>query len=110
MKKTIVLELAIGEVKPGVSRAEYLQAASAVETDLRQMPGFRSRTLLAGEGGLWVDLVYWDSLEEALQAAQAFTEIPSALPMIAMLNSDTIRMYHLEPVYEDVVQAGEGER
>lgn len=99
--KTVVMELAIGKTKPGVLREDYLEAAAAVEADLRRMPGFRGRKLLAGEDGLWVDLVEWDSMDEALAAAQAFTNIPSALPMIEMLDPDTIRMYHLEPVYED---------
>jgi len=101
MKKSVVMELALGKVKPGISREDYLQAAVAFEADLRRMPGFRSRRLLAGEDGLWVDLVSWDSLEEAMQAAQAFTANPSAQPMVDMLDADTVRMYHLEIVYED---------
>ena len=105
MKTNTVMELAIGKVKEGISREAYLAAAVAVEADLRAMPGFRSRRLLAGEDGLWVDLVLWDSMEDALQAARAFEHIPSALPMIGMLNGETIRMYHLEPVYEDHLNA-----
>lgn len=106
MKNSGIYELAIGKVKPGTSREAYLQAAVAVEVDLHRMPGFRSRRLLAGADGLWVDLVEWDSLEEALQAAEAFTNEPSAQPMIAMLDADTIRMYHLETMYVDVHAAG----
>jgi hypothetical protein len=101
MTTNIVIELAIGKVKQGISRQDYLKAATAVESDLRTMPGFLSRRLLAGEDGLWVDLVMWDSMQEALQAAQIFKDLPSGLPMIEMLDGDSVRMYHLEPVYED---------
>ncbi len=85
MKTNLVMELAIGRVKKGISREDYLNAAITVESDLRSMPGFRRRRLLAGEDGLWVDLVMWNSVQEALQAAQTFEHLSSTLPMIEML-------------------------
>jgi heme-degrading monooxygenase HmoA len=109
MSTEFILELAIGKTKAEISREDYLQAATDFEADLRGMPGFRGRQLLAGADNLWVDLVAWDSLEDALQAAQAFQNIPSALPMIQMLEAETVRMYHLEAVYADrATKAAEG--
>lgn len=67
------------------------------------MPGFISRRILAGEDGMWVDLIFWKSLREFLRAAEAFQSIASAQTLFALLDPDANRMYHLELVYEDML-------
>ena len=103
MKNSIVVELALGKVKPGVNREDYLQAAVAIEEDLRRMPGFISRRILVGEDGMWVDLIYWNNLEVFLRAAEEFQNIASAQTLFGLLDPGANRMYHLEQVYEDIL-------
>ena len=101
MKNNAVYEIAIGRLKEGVSREDYLNVTVQVENDLRQMSGFRSRRLLTGTDGLWIDLVQWDSMDEALKAAEIFPTLPSAQPMEALLDFYSVQMYHMELVFED---------
>ena len=103
MNNNPVYEVAIGRLKEGVSREAYLQVSELVEADLRKMSGFLSRQLLAGEDGLWIDLVRWNSMEEAIRAAEIFPTLESAQPMEAMLDFSSVKMYHMELVLEDVL-------
>ena len=102
MSNSPVYEVAIGRLKEGVSREDYLHVTELVEADLRKMSGFLSRHLLAGEDGLWIDLVRWNSMEEALEAAEIFPTLPSAQPMEAMLDFSSVKMYHMELIFEDL--------
>ena len=101
MKTGTVYEVAIGRLKEGVSREEYLRVTELVEADLRKMSGFQYRLLLTGEDSLMIDLLRWNSMEEALKAMEIFPTLESARPMEAMLDLSQIQMYHLEPLYED---------
>jgi heme-degrading monooxygenase HmoA len=100
-----VVELVISRLNHGITREAYLQAAMAVEADLRRMPGFLSRQLLLEHQGLWFDIVHWRSMEAALAAADALMKLESAQPINAMLDPVTLKMYHLELVYQDTREA-----
>jgi heme-degrading monooxygenase HmoA len=99
-----VVELVIARLVEGVSQQDYTNAAAALELDLRNLPGYLSRQLAFEPRGLWVDIVYWNSLEQAMAVAQAFRRLESARPVEAMLDPASVRIYHLEPVYIDTSQ------
>jgi hypothetical protein len=56
------------------------------------------RELLRGDQGLWVDVVHWRSLSEALAAAEQFPTLPSAQVFGSLMDGESIRMMHLEQV------------
>jgi hypothetical protein len=105
MKANTVYEVAIGRLKEGINLEDYLRVTELVEADLRKMSGFQSRLLLAGADGLMIDLLRWNSMEEALKAMEIFPTLESARPMEAMIDLTQMQMYHMEPVYEDILVA-----
>jgi heme-degrading monooxygenase HmoA len=79
----------------------FVAAAEAMLPDLRAVPGFVRRELLRGDEGLWVDVVHWRSLSEALAAMDLMVTQPSAGPFMAALDEQSIEMLHLQQVHVD---------
>ena len=100
-----VVELVISKLAAGISQQAYLGAATALEPDLRNLPGYLSRQLLLEPRGLWVAIVYWNTMQEAMAAAQAFMSLESAQPIQAMLDPSSVQIFHLEPAYVDSPQS-----
>jgi heme-degrading monooxygenase HmoA len=67
----MTVELVRFSVAPGGEEAFLAGRSPAVE-GLRTLPGLRSATLARADDGSWIDVVLWDSREEALAAARAF--------------------------------------
>lgn len=77
LTKKIIVEWAPFELAEGVDEATLLAASEALQAEfISQQSGFISRELLKGQANQWVDIVYWNSLEEAEQAAQNAANSP----------------------------------
>lgn len=101
MTYPLTVEIVQFRLKPGVEDMTFVAAAAAMLPDLRAVPGFVRRELLRGDENLWVDLVHWRSLSEALAAMDVMMTKPSARPFMAALDESSIVMHHLQQVVVD---------
>lgn len=84
----VVIEWAPFIVKQGVSEASLLSASSAVQMQfLEKQKGFIKRELFKGEGKRWVDLVYWESDQDARRAVVDAAHSSTCLAYFAMMES-----------------------
>jgi quinol monooxygenase YgiN len=92
-----VIEIVVFKLQPGTSDESFLQAANALMPELTAMPGFIKRELGKDQDGTeqWVDIVYWETLEQAQQAAQQMMQLPSAAPFMGMINVKSMTMMHV---------------
>ena len=89
------LEVVIFKAQPGVS-AEALTAASrAVTPVLAALPGFVSRRFGSAADGEFVDIVCWQTLAQAKQAAEAVMTMPVCGAFFALIDPQTIQLRHL---------------
>lgn len=72
------------------NEAALLAASDALQAEfLSKQPGFIKRELLKGNPHQWVDIVYWNSREEAEQAARNAANSPVCYAYFAlMVNTD----------------------
>lgn len=71
MNQKAIIEWAPFELTEGVDEKTLLQASETLQRDfLGKQKGFIRRELLKGKGKHWVDLVYWQSRDDAEQAAK----------------------------------------
>ncbi len=98
MSERLVVEVVTFKLKAGVDEADFLQSADAVMSDLQAMSGYIDRELLKDAQGQWMDILHWQSMDEALAAAEALMTAPNAGAFIAMLDATNMAMYHLEQV------------
>jgi hypothetical protein len=62
----MVIEVVTFKLKPGVSASEFAPVDKAVEVQhVAKQAGFVSRESAAGEGGEWLVIVHWRSVENA---------------------------------------------
>ena len=100
---TKVLELVVYQLHKGVSREEFLGTNDAVSSWIRQQPGFLSRELVYdAEGDRWVDVIWWETLEQAQAASERSMTSESCSPMFALINMDSALLLHGIPAINPV--------
>jgi antibiotic biosynthesis monooxygenase (ABM) superfamily enzyme len=93
-----VLELVVYQLHQGVSRGQFLGTNDAVSGWIRQQPGFISRELVYdAEGNRWVDVIWWETLEQAQAASERSMTSESCSPMFALIDMESALMLHGTP-------------
>src|SRR5215213_5947298 len=92
-------EIVIYRLKPDVDRDQFMEISSRATEWLRKRRGYLGRELLHDDSGLWVDLVSWSTMEDALAAASAFMEVPEAAAFMDAVEPESITMLHPRPVF-----------
>ena len=100
---TKVLELVVYKLHKGVSREQFLGTNDAVSSWIRQQSGFLSRELVYdAEGDRWVDVIWWETLEQAQAASERSMTSESCSPMFALINMDSALLLHGIPAINPV--------
>ena len=95
---TRVLELVVYQLHRGVSREQFLGTNHAVSSWISQQPGFLSRELVYdAEGDRWVDVIWWETLEQAQAASELSMTSQSCSPMFALIDLESALMLHGTP-------------
>ncbi len=101
-----VLELVVYKLNDGVSREQFLATNDAVSSWISNQPGFISRDLVFdSEGGRWVDVVWWETMEHAHAASEAAMTSESCQPMFALIDMESALMLHGAPAIATVTAA-----
>jgi antibiotic biosynthesis monooxygenase (ABM) superfamily enzyme len=98
-----VLELVVYKLHEGVSREQFLGTNDAVSSWISQQPGFISRELVYdAEGDRWVDVIWWETLEQAQAASERSMTSESCSPMFALIDMESALMLHGTPAINRV--------
>ena len=98
-----VLELVVYRLQEGVSREDFLGTNGAVNTWIGNQPGFISRDLVHdSDGDRWVDVIWWETLEQAHAASEKAMTSESCLPMFSQIDEQSTLMLHGVPATETV--------
>lgn len=93
----MVIELAQFKAKLGVSDAQVLAASQeAHDGFLAKQKGYVSRELLKSSEGEWVDIVHWETMEDAQAAMNSFMVHQSTKKFGEVIDPSSIKMMHLE--------------
>ena len=88
-----VLELVVFELKDGVSRELLLDASEPVSSWAAEQPGFLSRELCYdSKGDRWIDVVWWESMEDAKAAAERAMSSESCAPRFSLIAMESTMM------------------
>ena len=101
-----VLELVVFKLNEGVSRDEFLATNDTVSSWISRQPGFLSRDLSYDpEGDRWIDVLWWETMEDAAAAAELALSSESCAPMFSLIDMGSTLMLHGEPAIEPVAPA-----
>jgi len=91
------LETASFKLKDGIAVEDFLKASVEMEKHFAtKQRGFIKRTLARGEGNEWIDVVYWETMDDATKAMEAAMKSPACAPMFGMIDDASIKMSHFE--------------
>lgn len=95
----MIVEVSQFRLVPDTDEERFLEASEETQSGLlADQPGFVSRELLRGDDGRWMDIVRFDSLENAQAAFQAFAGHPSVQAFEKMLDLGDVTMSHWSQV------------
>jgi antibiotic biosynthesis monooxygenase (ABM) superfamily enzyme len=98
-----VLELVVFELVEGATREQLLATVDPVSAWIGEQPGFVSRELVHdAEGDRWIDVVWWESMEQAHAASERAMSSESCAPMFALIDMESTLMVHGERAIEPV--------
>lgn len=93
----MVVETSQFKTKTGVSDAQLLAASQeAHDGFLSKCKGFVSRELLKADDGTWLDIVHFETMEDAQAAMQSFLGQPSTKAFEEAIDPATAQMRHFE--------------
>lgn len=94
MSSVNCVEMVTFRPQQDVSTDELMKAMRATNEIVKTFSGFISRTTSINEDGEFLDLVYWESREKALSAAQKVQELPEVRKNFALIDPSSIHMQH----------------
>ncbi len=93
------LELVVFGLEEDVSHEEFMDTVEAVSVWARSQPGFISRELsYSAESGKYVEVVYWETLEEAEQAGRNAESSEACAPMFSKVGTHDTVFLHATPL------------
>jgi|GEM_PF-3509765 len=89
-----VLEIVVFQVKSNITDKQVEKAAKNIAPLLSILPGYMDRSFgKAQKHGYWIDIVQWQSLEQALKAAKMIMAKPQMKKFVSMMRN--YKMYHV---------------
>jgi len=88
------LERVSYQLKAGVNLEEFVKANEAISNWAKTQPGFQYRSLSQQEDGSWLDLVFWQSKEQAEAAMAKSQQEPLFGSFMEYVQEGTIDMGH----------------
>ena len=88
------IELVIFKAKPNYTTEEVLKTMQSLNPILEQYNGFIKRSLALSEDGFWTDIICWDSMKDAKQAAKDIMQNEAALKAFSVIDEKQMQFYH----------------
>ena len=97
--KNLIVEIAQFKLAAGVSEKDFLREAEAVQKNfLEKQSGYIDRELLKDKEGGGVDILHWNSMEEAQKVAEVMMSDPATQGFMQKIDPTSVKMLHLEQV------------
>lgn len=97
-KQAAAIELVIFKPKPGLSTDVIKTSLMSLEPILKSYHGFISRELAVNSENQWMDLVFWESMEDAVFAAEDILMQEKAVKAFEVIDDKEMKFFHFKPV------------
>ena len=95
-----VVEIVSWKAAPNVTDQQMIDAVQAMVPDLEKLPGFRYQSLSKDDEGLWMDIYYWDTKEDAHQSNDLMANKQSLQDLIPLIDMSSLKIHVLTPHQE----------
>jgi hypothetical protein len=93
----MIVEIAEFKTKKGVTDLQVLKASQKAYDDfLSKCKGFISRELIKSDDETWMDVVHFETVEDAENAAREFPNNPGGKAFEEVIDMTTAKMLHFK--------------
>lgn len=101
MMNMMIVEHCQFKLNEGTEREAFLSTVDNTNDFLRACPGFIHRSLCFDEAkGQWIDILHWDSFDNAHKAGEAFMSAPEAVDFMSLIEENSVIMQHFPVAHE----------
>ena len=94
-------EIVVFKLRDGATHDGLIEASIPVSVWVRQQPGFIDRKMIrSDDGDTYVEIVRWETHEEAVNAAGLAETSPQCAPMFALVGEEDMVFIHGSSVLE----------
>ena len=94
-------EIVVFKIKEDATHEQLMEASVGVSNWAKQQPGFIDRKLVRSvDGETYMEIVRWESLEQAVKAGELSYSSEECAPMFALIQMDGINFFHANSVVE----------
>ena len=99
LNKGSILEVVLFTLIAGSDEGSFLEAVEEMEPVLASKKGYIMRELNKTDDGKWVDMVHWESVEEATSAIRSVMQTRAGKQYTSMIDPESVTMTHTRTVY-----------
>ncbi len=89
-----VMEIVEYKLKSNVETASFLESSKVIQKWAEKQRGCSSRKMALGDDGVWVEIMFWDNMENAMNAHNRFMADNGKSEFMQMLDPSTLKMAH----------------
>jgi len=93
-----ILEIVKWKGKPNISDQQMIEAVNAMVPDLKNIEGFINQVLYKDEDDYWIDVYYWDSVENAHLSNERMADKKSLKNLLGLIKLESVKMKVLTPL------------
>lgn len=97
-RKINAIELVIFKTKPEFDPTHVKASLESLSDIVSTYKGFISRQLAKNDEGKWMDLIFWESMEDAKAAADDIMKLEAAQKAFSMIDEQKMELYHFNPI------------
>jgi hypothetical protein len=98
----MVIEIGIYKLVDGVDDQQFLKILDAFQSEfLAKQAGFTGKHMVSkGEDGRWVEMVFWNTMDNVQKATENVMADPAAQPLIQAIDMNNMEVLQVETLRE----------
>ena len=93
-------EIVVFRLQPTITQADFLKAVDETTDLLKTQHGFISRNVSLTDSGEWLDILSWESIEDAKAAVTIFQTEPAGKHFSEYMDPHQIQVFYAKTVVE----------
>lgn len=98
MKHVNAIEMVLFKPIDGVDNNKVITSMLSLNSIVSKFKGFVSRHFAKNENGQWLDIVYWETMEDAKHASQQIMKNKEAMNVFSIINQSETIFCHFTPI------------
>lgn len=93
-----ILEIVTWQAKPTITDQQMIDSVNAMVPDLKNIDGFINQVLYKDAHNKWIDVYYWDTVENAHLSNERMADKASLKNLLELIELETVTIDILNPL------------